>query len=198
MDPLSLILYFAFVIPSAIFHEYAHGFAADLLGDPTPRRAGRLTLNPLPHIDPIGTLLLPVLLMISSNGALMFAYAKPVPFNPYNLKYPKWGPAIVGGAGPFANFLLAVVFAFLARLIGGNLAVILSTLVYVNIALMMFNLLPVPPLDGSKLLFALLPPSMHNVQIWLEKYGIILFVLLLLGVGSVITPLVNGLYNFLI
>src|SRR3990167_7543868 len=111
------IAFFAILLLSAVFHEYMHGWAADELGDPTPRDLGRLTLNPAAHIDPITTLLLPAFLLWASGGRFMFAAAKPVPFNPYNLRYPKYGPAMVGLAGPLGNIMLAVVFAMTIRFI---------------------------------------------------------------------------------
>jgi len=199
MDPLILLLYFAFVIPSAIFHEFGHAFAANTLGDPTPRLAGRLTLNPFPHIDLLGTLALPFLLLVMTGGQSMFAYAKPVPFNPYNLKKaPKMGSAIVGVAGPLSNLLLAVVFGMIAQVVGGNLGQVLSVLVYVNCGLMIFNLLPIPPLDGSKVLFAFFPHSWRNIQNTLENYGIVIFILLLGVISTIIGPLVNGLASLLL
>src|SRR3989339_1505196 len=121
MDLPQIIFYFLIIIPSAIIHEYAHGWMAERLGDKTARYAGRLTLNPVAHIDLWGTILMPIALLLLSGGNFMFAYAKPVPYNPYNLKNQKWGPAMVGLAGPASNFLLAVAFALVVRALLGTL-----------------------------------------------------------------------------
>ena len=148
MDYLGLLFYFFIIIPSAIIHEYAHGWMADRLGDPTARYAGRLTLDPRSHIDLWGTILMPLLLFVSSGGRFLFAYAKPVPYNPYNLKNQRWGSALVGLAGPMANLLLASGFAFVYRLVPElAIAPFLAIIVYANVLLMIFNLMPFPPLD---------------------------------------------------
>lgn len=146
------------LILSVILHEVAHGYMANYLGDPTARLAGRLTINPLPHIDPIGSILLPLLLTMSGSP-LLIGYAKPVPYNPYNLKG-KWGETLVAFAGPGTNLLLAVIFAMLLRF-GGvamttEMATAFATIVYINLLLAFFNLIPLPPLDGSKVLSGLL------------------------------------------
>lgn len=146
------------LILSVILHEVAHGYMANYLGDPTARLAGRLTINPLPHIDPIGSVLLPLLLTITGSP-LLIGYAKPVPYNPYNLRG-KWGETLVAFAGPGTNLLLAVIFAMLLRF-GGvamttEMATAFATIVYINLLLSFFNLIPLPPLDGSKVLSGLL------------------------------------------
>src|SRR3989338_2504333 len=168
--PVSFMLFFLIVIiASAILHEYSHGWVADRLGDATARYAGRLTLNPLAHIDLFGSVILP-LLMIPTG--ILFAYAKPVPFNPYNLKDQKWGPAWVAIAGPISNFVLAFIFGLLLQYLpASNMSVFLFIIVYANVMLGTFNLVPIPPLDGSKLLFAILPDYMMHVKEQLERYG---------------------------
>jgi Zn-dependent protease len=177
MELIPLLFYFLIIIPSSIIHEYAHGWVADKLGDPTARYAGRLTVNPIPHIDLWGTIIMPIVLLAASGGTFMFAYAKPVPYNPYNLKNQKWGPALVGLAGPMANLLLAICFTILFRILPlasgrfDELASLVSIIVIANIGLMVFNLLPIPPLDGSKLLYVFLPRSAYNVKVFLERYG---------------------------
>lgn len=159
------------LIISIIVHEVAHGYAANALGDPTAKLAGRLTLNPLPHVDPIGSVLLPGLMVLTSAG-MLFGWAKPVPYNPYNLKNQRWGEAIVGSAGVLTNLALAVVFAFIARAsfaggeeVFGQLAAIVA---YVNLFLGLFNLIPFPPLDGFTVLRGLLPyhmtASLRNIE----------------------------------
>lgn len=149
------------LIVSIVLHEMAHGYAANWLGDPTARLAGRLSPNPLVHLDPMMSVLLPGLLILSGSP-ILFGAAKPVPYNPYNLKNQKWGEAIVAVAGPLANILIAIVFAMLVRssavlglsdtFIGLSVGIIV-----LNIFLAFFNLVPIPPLDGSKILPRLLP-----------------------------------------
>lgn len=199
MDLFSLILYFIVVIPSSIIHEYAHAWAADQLGDPTARYAGRLTVDPRAHIDLWGTILMPIFLFFSTNGRFMFAYAKPVPFNPYNLKDQKWGPALVGVAGPFANLLLAGVCATIIRIAPGlSIRFFLEIIVYTNIMLLVFNLVPIPPLDGSKLLFALFPDKARSIQQFMERYGIILVLFFVFFLFELIQPVIDGLFRFLV
>lgn len=156
---MELFIGIAIVILSIILHEVAHGYAANMLGDPTARLSGRLTLNPIPHIDPIGSVLLPGILAISGTPFLI-GWAKPVPYNPYNLRGGKWAEAAVAFAGPATNIVIAVVFALLLRagvfvspaLMGVGVMVIIA-----NLVLAIINLIPIPPLDGSKIVKALLP-----------------------------------------
>src|SRR3989338_7909175 len=147
---MSMLFFFVIMIPSAIIHEYAHGWTADQLGDPTARNAGRLTLNPVAHIDLFGTIILPILMLLSFGSA--FGYAKPVPYNPYNLQNQKRDPVLIGLAGPVSNLILAIILSFVIRLMPINqFSFVLSIGVYANILLAIFNLVPIPPLDGSKL-----------------------------------------------
>ncbi len=163
MDPVFIMtaITIAALIMSIVIHEVAHGFMANYLGDPTARLAGRLTINPISHIDPVGSIVIPALLYMS-NAGLLFGWAKPVPYNPYNLKNQRWGEALVAAAGPGTNILIALVFSIVIRLsgsIGGSAAFveILGYIVYINILLACFNMIPIPPLDGSKILAAFLP-----------------------------------------
>ncbi len=193
-----MLFFFLIIIPSAVIHEYAHAWAADQLGDATAKQLGRLTLNPLAHIDPVGTLLLPLLLFFSTGGRFLFAYAKPVPFNPYNLKNQRWGPAWVGLAGPLSNLLLAVIFGLMVRFLPySNLTLFLSIIVYANILLFVFNLVPLPPLDGSKLLFALLPVSLDNLKIWLERFGFIALLIFIFFFAGWLGPIMFYLFYFI-
>lgn len=155
------IFIIAALIMSIVLHEMAHGYAANALGDPTARLQGRLSGNPLVHIDLLGSIVVPGLLFLS-NAGILFGWAKPVPYNPYNLRNQKWGEAMVAAAGPAINLVLAVIFAVIIRLAGplgltSTFVEFASYIVYINLILALFNLLPLPPLDGSKILKALLP-----------------------------------------
>lgn len=195
---LSLLFFFVIIIPSAIMHEYAHAWAANQLGDSTAKDLGRLTLNPMAHVDPIGTLLLPLLLFFSTGGRFLFAYAKPVPYNPYNLKDQRWGPALVGVAGPAANLILAVGFGLLTRFLpASGFTVFLSVIVYANILLLVFNLVPLPPLDGSKLLFAILPASLDKLKFWLERFGFIALLIFIFFFFQWLAPIIFYLFYFI-
>src|SRR3990167_1908587 len=199
MDYLGLLFYFFIIIPSAIIHEYAHGWMADRLGDPTARYAGRLTLDPRSHIDLWGTILMPLLLFVSSGGRFLFAYAKPVPYNPYKLKNQRWGSALVGLAGPMANLLLASGFAFVYRLVPElAIAPFLAIIVYANVLLMIFNLMPFPPLDGSKVLYALLPDSLYSVKVFLDRYGFVLVLFFILFLFQLIIPVISFIFHLLV
>lgn len=199
MDFVSLLFYFVIIIPSAIIHEYAHGWMANQLGDPTARFAGRLTIDPRAHIDKLGTLLLPLGLFILTGGQFMFAYAKPVPYNPYNLKDQKWGPVWVGLAGPLANFLLAAAFAVVFRLFPlAAASEFFAIIVMANITLMVFNLLPIPPLDGSKLLYALLPSSAYKIRSFLDRYGFVILLFFVFFLFDLLQPIISALIYWLL
>ena len=185
MFSIELLFFLVVILFSAIIHEYAHGLAAYLLGDPTAKNMGRLTLNPLPHIDPVGTILVPGVLLLL-NTPFLFGWAKPVPFNPYNLKNQRWGPSMVGIAGPGTNLLIALVVSLIIRYVPGisiDLGIFLGIIVFANIILGIFNLIPIPPLDGSKVLYAILPAKFVKVQEILDKYGffILLFMIIFGG-----------------
>ena len=168
------------LIISIILHEMAHAHAANALGDPTARLQGRLSPNPLVHIDPLGSVIIPGLLMLT-NAGILFGWAKPVPYNPYNLTNQKWGEALVALAGPAANVLLALIFSAIIRLsdvfsLADSFITLSLYIVNINILLALFNMLPIPPLDGSKILAALLPyPLSVQYQKFVrmvEQYGI--------------------------
>jgi len=160
------------LIFSIILHEVAHGYAAQSLGDPTAKLAGRLTLNPLPHIDPIGSILIPAMLVFTQAGVL-FGWAKPVPYNPYNLKNQRWGEAIVGVAGVATNLAIAVLFAIITRVAVAQgmteFASLASLVVLVNLSLGLFNLIPIPPIDGFTVLRSALPYKASMVLVRLEE-----------------------------
>lgn len=194
------IAFFVILLLSAVFHEYMHAWTANELGDPTAKHLGRLTLNPIPHIDPFMTLILPAALFWATSGAFMFAAAKPVPFNPYNLKYPKWGPALVGVAGPLSNLALAIVFALVFRFAPLPEAVtgVVAIIVFANVLLAIFNLIPIPPLDGSHVLMSLLPPRWSHIEDWLRQYGIYVFIIFLLFFVDLIFPIISFVYQALL
>jgi len=179
------IFIYLVIIISAVFHEYAHGLAAYQLGDKTAYYAGRLTLNPLAHIDPFGTVILPLLLVLSSG--IFIGWAKPVPYNPHNLSDKKYGSLKVAIAGPIANLIIAlsiglllrflIIPLFLAGSLSSNLVELLGFVVYVNIVLAIFNLIPIPPLDGSKVLGDLFP-SFYRPLLSLGFLGIFLALLI--------------------
>ncbi len=168
------------LILSIVLHEMAHGYTANWLGDPTARLAGRLSGNPLVHLDPLGSVIIPGLLFFTGAG-ILFGWAKPVPYNPYNLSNRKWGEAMVAIAGPAINILLALIFAMIIRLapllgLSSSFVEIASFIVYINILLALFNMIPIPPLDGAKILMAVLPfhaqQKYRELTRWVERYGL--------------------------
>jgi Zn-dependent protease len=186
---------------SVIVHEVAHGYVALRNGDPTARMLGRITLNPVPHIDPVGTILLPAILLMSHAG-ILFGWAKPVPVNPLNYRNYRWGEITVSAAGPLSNLALAAGFALLLRLGLMNLGFIKLAFfgVSINIFLALFNLIPIPPLDGSHIVAILLPPNLLRLYSYLEPVGFVLILLLFYtGVlGTLIMPLYRLILFFLL
>jgi len=197
------------LIFSVIMHEVAHGYAAYMLGDPTAKLQGRLTLNPLAHIDLFGSIIVPALLVLSRSG-ILFGWAKPVPYNPYNLKNQRWGEAIVGFAGVGTNLVLAILFALIARVafsdgasLFGNLA---ASVTLVNLSLGLFNLIPIPPLDGYTVLRGVLPlnASLTFRDIEQRIYGnsiLVRFVILFVFVYFLSTPfylLIEWIFHLLV
>jgi Zn-dependent protease len=189
---LDAVLMAAVLLFSIIVHEVAHGYVALLNGDPTAKLSGRLTLNPGPHLDPIGTVFLPLLLLLTGSR-ILFGWARPVPVNPLNFRHYMWGEISVSAAGPLSNLALAVVFALLLRLGGGNLG--LAKLAYygvsINIFLAIFNLIPIPPLDGSHVVAAILPRELNRLYQYLEPVGFILILFLFYTglMGMVLMPI---------
>ncbi|OGZ06695.1 MAG: hypothetical protein A3D65_02125 [Candidatus Lloydbacteria bacterium RIFCSPHIGHO2_02_FULL_50_13] len=186
---------------SVVAHEVSHGYMAQYLGDPTARLAGRLTMNPIRHIDPIGSLLVPFVTALI-HGGIIFGWAKPVPYNPYNLRDQKWGDAKVALAGPLTNLSIAVLFAVILRLGGDavapDMAGIMHLIVFINIILAVFNLVPIPPLDGSKVLFNLLPLRYRYVGEYLERYALVLILVFAFFLWKFFLPLISFLYVLLV
>jgi len=194
-----LLFFFFIIIPSAIIHEYAHAWTADQLGDPTAKQAGRLTLNPIAHIDIWGTILMPILLFLLSGKRFVFAYAKPVPFNPYNLRDQKHGSGLVALAGPLANLIIALIFGLIIRFSEFNqFTSLLSVIVYANILLAVFNLLPIPPLDGSKVLFAFLPSRFRYYEMVMQKYQFLILFLFIFFGFQIIFPIIFSIYKLIV
>ena len=175
------------LILSIVLHEVAHGYAANWLGDPTARLAGRLSPNPLLHIDPMGSVIIPALLFLSGSQFL-FGYAKPVPYNPYNLRNQKWGEALVAVAGPLTNLLLAFIFAIIIRFasvlnLSSAFMEMAGYVVFINILLAVFNIIPFPPLDGSKVIIPFLPYQLaYRYQMFARKIENLGFVAVFLTV----------------
>ena len=189
-QPIVFFLVVAALIVSISIHEYAHAKVADLLGDDTARLLGRVTLDPRSHLDPVGS----ILLLLAG-----FGWGKPVPFNPINLKNPKRDEAIIAFAGPLSNFILAGILAILIRFVGVGSIIgsFLYFTVFYNIVLGTFNLIPVHPLDGFKIVAGLLPPSLHIQWMQMSQYGIFILLILLVtdATNVVITPIINILLN---
>jgi Zn-dependent protease len=199
MDPISFIFSILILIMSVVIHELSHGYAAVALGDPTPRLQGRLTLNPLKHLDLVGSFIVPVVLYLLTQGGYVFGWAKPVQWNPYNIKNKRTGEFLIALAGPASNFLIAVVFSLVIRFAPISLAFvqISAYVVSINIILALFNLVPLPPLDGSHILFSLLPPSMQGVRTAIERYSIFFLLIALYGIWPLVSPLITILFKAL-
>jgi Zn-dependent protease len=170
MVDMTIVFLLIVIFMSVVIHEVAHGYAAAFLGDLTAKYQDRLTLNPLKHIDPMGTILVPI---ITSLAGFPFGWAKPVPVNPYNFKNQKWGELIVAAAGPATNIILAVIFGLIIKLTPSlpvSFVVLATYIVFINIGLAVFNLIPIPPLDGSKIFFAFLPQKISQLRWQYEAY----------------------------
>ena len=195
-----LIIVLIIIVGSVILHELSHGIVAYWLGDHTAKDAGRLSLNPIKHIDPVMSILVPVVLYILK--APVFGGAKPVPIDTRNLKWNEWGMALVAAAGPFTNFLLAFIFFLIGHFTGAlygaggeTVNFIFDELVFINLGFMIFNLIPVPPLDGSRILYAIAPDFFRDILITIEQYGVFIVYLLILFFSEAMSHLMIGAMN---
>lgn len=197
---ITTIFEFAILIFSIVIHEISHGYMANYLGDPTAKYAGRLTLNPVKHIDPFGSIILPLLSFFT--GGFIIGWAKPVPYNPYNLKNGKVGEALVALAGPLSNLAIVLIFTVIIRagqsFLAPSFVLISSFVVYINLVLMFFNLIPLFPLDGFRILFSLLPVRFQYLKEWLERYSLFLILILVFFFLQPFSYFINFLFNILI
>lgn len=200
VDIIQLIIILGVILVSMTLHEAMHAFVAYWLGDDTARREGRLTLNPIKHIDPFLTIILPLGLAII--GAPIFGGAKPVPFRPDQVKGGDWGAALVALGGPLTNLFIAFVSFGIWAIVGGPMsgigAMILWAMVTVNLGFFVFNIIPVPPLDGSRVLYALAPEFVRTGMRFVEQYGLIFIFALVLLAGPVLGQFMSVVINFFI
>ncbi len=193
---MEIIFQIAVLVMSVVVHEISHGYAANALGDPTARLAGRLSLNPLKHADPLGSLVVPFLLYIT-NAGFVFGWARPVPVNTYNLRG-KYGEVLVALAGPLSNVSLALIFSLLIRfgseILPFSFLHIAALVVLINIVLALFNLVPIPPLDGSKILFSLFPLYLREARAHLERYGFFITLIFIVFFLQFLTPVIGFLF----
>ena len=206
MEATDTIFYIAVLIMSVVIHEVSHGFMAEYFGDKTARHAGRLTLNPLKHLDLFGSIILPAFLILS-HSPFLFGWAKPVPYNPENLSNKKWGTVAVAGAGVLANFSIAIIFGIIIHFAPSfglpaydsfsphPFYAITFIIVLVNLALGVFNLVPIPPLDGSKILLSLLPDSFSKIITFLEQYAFILLLFFIIFFSGYLSPILAFLFH---
>jgi Zn-dependent protease len=198
---VDFIFQIAILIMSVVVHEVAHGTTANLLGDPTAKYEGRLTLNPLKHLDFFGSFLVPF--MAYTLGGFIFGWAKPVPYNPYNLRPGRWPEVLVAAAGPIVNIGIALIFGLVLRfgITGGwaspEFIQITALVVFINLILAIFNLVPIPPLDGSKLLYALFPEKLYEIRHTFERYGLLLVILFIFLAWQFISPIALFLFRLI-
>lgn len=199
MISLTRLMFFIALVPSVVIHEYFHGRVAELMGDKTARLAGRLTLNPIPHIDLFGTIILPLLLVISGSP-IVFGWAKPVPINPYNFKEPRKGMMYTGIAGPASNLTMAAAAGFVFRFgLFSYTPIIENFLIYfalINIVLGVFNLVPVPPLDGSRIVSGLLPYELAKKYDRFEQYGMGILMVIFIFFNDILWAIIGPVINF--
>ena len=200
MSAIDAVFYIAILIMSVVIHEVSHGFMAERYGDKTARLAGRLTLNPLAHLDLFGSVVLPALLFFTTGVA--FGWAKPVPYNPNNLTNRRWGTIAVAAAGVLANLFIAIFFGLAIRFAwpffeSVSFMSVMSAIVIINLALALFNLVPIPPLDGSKILFNLLPRSGYKALAFMERYSLTLLIIFVFFFSRYLGPIIFSLFKFI-
>jgi Zn-dependent protease len=191
---IDFIFSIVILIFSVIVHEVSHGYMAYYLGDNTAKYAGRLNLNPLNHLELFGSFLLPIMSYLA--GGFIIGWAKPVPFNPYNLRNQRWGEALVAVAGPLANICIALIFGLAIRFgilaqFGDAFVSIARLIVFINLVLATFNLIPVPPLDGSKIIFSVLPNRLYSIRQFFERNQIFILIFFVFFLWQFVLPLVN-------
>ncbi len=201
MDATNAVFYIIILIMSIVIHEVSHGFMAEYFGDDTARNEGRLTLNPLKHLDIFGSIILPAFLVLT-NSPFLFGWAKPVPYNPNNLTNRRFGTMAVAAAGVLANFLIAIIFGIILRFtvsleFPAGFYFITSAIVIVNLVLGIFNLVPIPPLDGSKILFSLLPEKAFSFIIVYEQYSLILLLVFIVFFSDYLYPILAFLFKLI-
>lgn len=198
MQELITIFYIIVLIVSLVLHEMAHGYAALSQGDKTALYAGRLTANPLKHLDLWGSVIIPLFLVLTSVGFII-GWAKPVPYNPANLRNKKWGTVWVASAGVLTNLALAIVFGLMIRFVplGFVTSTLMETIVFTNIILAIFNLVPIPPLDGSKILFTLLPSRFERLLSTLERYSFLFVIIFVIYGWGLVVPLVTSVFTLI-
>ena len=199
---ISIFFQIIILIISVMAHEVAHGAAAYYFGDPTAKNMGRLTLNPLKHIDLFGSVILPFILVITKAG-FIFGWAKPVPYNPYNLRNRRLGEFCVSIAGIATNFIIAIIFSFIIRFAGvlnlsQPVADLIIYIIFLNLVLGIFNLIPIPPLDGSKILFTIVPYRFERQLMVFEKYGFYFLIIFIVFFGGLVSKLVFSLMGLLL
>lgn len=201
MQEFDFIFSIAILIMSVVVHEVSHGYVAELFGDPTARLQGRLTLNPVKHLDPVGSFLVPVATYLL--GGFIIGWAKPVPYNPYNFKKVRLGTLLTAAAGALANLFIALLFGLLIRLAPAlgiasePFLALAGTIVFINLILAIFNLIPVPPLDGSKVLFSLLPSRFYHIEEMLERYALVLIIFVIFFASGFLAPLASFFFSLI-
>jgi Zn-dependent protease len=197
MELLTTVITICILIMSVVLHELSHGYVAEFMGDPTPRLQGRLTVNPLKHLDPFGSVIVPLITYIA--GGFTFGWAKPIEWNPYNVKNRRLGEFLISLAGPASNILIALVFGLVIRGAAPDFSPaflgISAYIVAINITLAIFNLIPIPPLDGSKIFFSILPAKYSHIRSGFERYSIFLVLILIFFLWRFVEPVIPFLFQ---
>jgi len=211
MQAINGIFYVIVLIMSVVVHEFAHGYTAYLLGDNTARLSGRLTLNPIKHLDLFGSIILPLLLVLS-NAGFVIGWAKPVPYNPNNVRNGRKGTLLVAAAGIISNLIIAIFFGLLIRFAPSILGIpaytsdpllvnpfytITTIIVIMNLVLALFNIIPIPPLDGSKILFSFIPTKYRYIENFLEKWGMFFLLFFIIFLWSSVSPIIFTVFSLI-